>query len=165
MRAFALATLTITLLFLSACTCSVDQEQQAILDFINDPHNMAVAEQAVACEDQWEELNYNSQKYTRTQLVLEWRDLERQAGQVYRDMSEIVPPRSLRSFWQKEVEACSLLFQAVSLTNQAIDDPTINLSQINESIFKANDLKTEALWELEDICKEHGIDLGQRPVP
>ena len=92
---------------------SVDQEGQEILDFINDSNNAAVMERATSVEDDWNEIMSGVQTYTRLQLIYELGLLEQRAGTSYREMAEVVPPKCLRSFWDKEVEASKLTFQAI----------------------------------------------------
>jgi len=141
--------------------CSVDQERQEIIDFSNDSNNSAVMERATKVEDDWNTImSSNVQAYTRSQLIYEIGLLEQRAGLSYKDMGEVVPPKCLRSFWDKEVEVSKLYYQAISLMYRMKDDPNISQDQVNDLIFRANDLKTEALREFEDICEKHNVKVS-----
>jgi hypothetical protein len=140
--------------------CSVDQERQEIIDFINDSNNSAVFDRAANLEDDWNTLmSSDFQTYTRSQLIYEIGLLEQRAGQSYKDLGEVVTPKCLRGFMDKEIEASRLLFQAMSLAYRAKDDPNITQDQINELIFRADDLKTEAMREFEGICEQHNVKM------
>jgi len=140
--------------------CSVDQERHEIIDFINDSNNSAVMERATKVEDDWNTImSSDAQKYTRSQLIYEIGLLEQKASLSYKDMGEVVPPKCLRSFWDKEVEASKLSFQAMSLMYRMKDDPNITQDQVNDLIFRASDLKTGALREFEDICEKHNVKM------
>jgi hypothetical protein len=140
--------------------CSVDQERQEIIDFINDSNISAVMERATKVEDDWNTIMSSEvQTYTRSQLIYEIGLLEQRAGLSYKDMGEVVPPKCLRSFWDKEVEASKLFFQAMSLVYRMKDDPNISQDQVNDLVFRSSDLKTAAQREFEDICEKHNIKM------
>ena len=154
--------LTSLVITLTMCNiaCSESSEKQEIIDFIDDSSNSAIFERALIVMDDWNMMMEKAHTYTRSQFIQEIGLLEKRAGISYREMSEIVPPKCLRDFWDKEVEASKLYYQAISLAYQIKDDPNINQNQINELVFTANDLKTEAIREFEDICEKNDIDIS-----
>ncbi len=144
---------------LAACS-SADPERQQIVTFINDRNNTAVMERSTKIEDDWNAIIASKpQTYTRAQLIYQIGLLEQRASISYKDLGQVVPPKVLRSFWDKEVEASRLYFQAFSLMYRMKDDRTISQDQVNDLIFKASDLKTQALREFQDICEKHAIQI------
>lgn len=150
--------LTALILICGFTSCAKSSERKEILDFMNNSDNQAAMEKALAIEDDWNAISAaKSGTYTRAQLINEIGLLEQRSGLAYQQMAEVIPPKCLRSFWDKEVEACKLYFQSISLMYSLKDDPSASAKQINELIFKANDLKTVAQREFQDICEKNNI--------
>jgi len=134
---------------------STDIVQQEISDFFDNKNNHNIINKAYKIEKEWDTLTSGHKKYTRSKLIQKMGLLEQRASASCKDLNEIVPPRCLGSFWNKEVEASKLFFQAISLTYSHMDDPNAIREQTIQYICKANELKDEAQEELEDIYDEH----------
>jgi len=139
--------------------CSDSTEKQEIIAFIDNENNASVMERAIIIQDDWNSLNENIQTYPRSQLIHDIGLLEQRAGTFYRETSEVIPPKCLRSFWDKQIEAAKLFYQALSLMYRIKDDPSISQDQVNDLIFESNNIKTSAQREFEDLCEKNGIDI------
>jgi hypothetical protein len=139
--------------------CGKSSERQQIINFMNDSTNSEVMKRATAVDDDWNTLTLNAQQYTSSQFISQLGNLEQRAAQSYTELSKIVPPKCLRGFWDKEVEASKLSYQAFSLMYRVKDDPNITQDQINDLFFKSNDLKTEAQRVFQDLCDKNNIEI------
>lgn len=91
-------------------------EREEILHSLNSQRTLTAVQSRIPVGEDWSTLMANAQKYTSQQLTVEFALLEQRASLSYRKMCEVVPPKPLRTAWDKEVEASRLCYQAILLT-------------------------------------------------
>ncbi|MCH7826774.1 MAG: hypothetical protein IIC75_02185 [Bacteroidetes bacterium] len=158
-KLFVFIVLPLATIILQFCA-STDCDREEILVFFKSDEVYEAAELEVEVMEGWDSLNFNAQAFTTEQAREYLAQLELKAIKAYDKLGEIYPPKCLRSVWDKEVEVAKLYAQAISLIITAYkSDNSAEQKQANDLIYKANDIKTKAMYELEDIFSKHNIDI------
>lgn len=161
----------ITILFAVGCGREADTKREEITDttreeitdFLQSDRFIEAAQLEIEAMEEWDYLMFNTSEFTPSEGKEHVAKLEVKLAKAYDKLGELIPPKCLRSTWNKQVEVAQLYFQACGLLNSkfagksTIDSQQL-LDKMNALIYKANDLKTEATQEMEDICNEYDID-------
>lgn len=158
-KLFIFIILPLSTIILQFCV-STDCDREEILVFFKSDEVYEAAGLEVEVMEDWDSLNFNAQDFTTEQAREYLAQLELKAIKAYDKLGEIYPPKCLRSVWDKEVEVAKLYAQAISLIITAYkSDNSAEQKHANDLIYKANDIKTKAIYELEDIFSKHNIDI------
>jgi len=156
---FIFIILPLATIILQFCA-STDCDREEILAFFKSDEFYEAAGLELEVIEDWDSLNFNAQDFTAEQAREYLAQLELKAIKAYDKLGEISPPKCLRSVWDKEVEVAKLYAQAISLFITAYkSDNSADQKHANDLIYKANDIKTKAMYELEDIFSKHNIDI------
>ncbi len=158
-KLFIFIILPLATIILQFCVSTACDREEILVFFKSDEVYEAAGLEVEVMED-WDSLNFNAQAFTTEQAREYLAQLELKAIKAYDKLGEIYPPKCLRSVWDKEVEVAKLYAQAISLIITAYkSDNSAEQKHANDLIYKANDIKTKAMYELEDIFSKHNIDI------
>ena len=158
-KLFIVIILPLATIILQFCA-STDSEREEILVFFENDEVYEAMVLSLEATENWDSLNFNAQGFGTEKAREYMAQLELKTIKAYDKLGEISPPVCLRSIWDKEVEVAKLYAQAMSIINRSYkSDNNSAQKEANDLIYKANDIKTKAMYELEDIFLKHNIDI------
>ncbi len=158
-KLFIFIILPLATIILQFCVSADCDREELLVFFESDEVYEAMSLELEAIEN-WDSLNFNAQGFGTEQAREYMAQLELKSIKAYDKLGEISPPVCLRSIWDKQVEVAKLYAQAISIINRSYkSDNNSAQKQANDLIYKANDIKTKAMYELEDIFSKHNIDI------
>jgi hypothetical protein len=148
------------ILIMLTLACGKSNDSQAIRDFFTNANNSEVFQRSAQVKLDLNGLSTKTKNYSSVQLTSELQLLETRASLSHEEISKVVPPKILQSFWNKKVESSRLTLQAITMLKKRMDDAGITTDQISALLSQSNDLSISAGKELQDICEKNGVDIS-----
>lgn len=150
----------IALVVLSACS-SNECKLAEIEDFFFDNEEVQAARQQWSeVNREWKELMYNPEAYSSEAIVERYSELRIEASKAYDDLAAITPPKCLRGYWDKGIEASRLEAHIIDLTWLFYSGhPSATQEEIDELMAECSALRRDGAEELKNILDKHDLQI------